>query len=140
MTDRALLWNLLHDGDVVEISRPTPESAWILVEIDFLEDGAGERPGSLTIDLAGCEELTFVDGVTDEVITDLAGIMAREPDVLSATEANGSIRVMCSEGELRLRYSSATLRSEDGSLMTIDDLESTSVRYWQEWERAAQGD
>lgn len=140
MDDRARLWNLLHDGDVVDISRSSPQSVSIEVEVDFLDSATDTGGGSLTIDLEGCQELVYRDGETGEVVSVPADIMRRVPDILSATEVDGEVRVLCSEGELRLRYSTAALRTSDGASMSIHHLESTSMRYWEEWERSAHED
>jgi len=138
VNDETRLWNLLHDGDIVAIVRGQGGSVTIGVEVEFLDDPTAEGAGTVMVDLEECSEVVFVDGDSYEQVTDPAAIVARHPDILSARERDGLIVILCSEGELRLRYSSSSLRVAGSSPLTVESLESTSMRYWEEWERQSE--
>lgn len=136
--DDVATWNLLHDGSLVALERPSAEAPDDLVadvEIGYLRERL-QPPGRLVrVRLGGCTlvEHTPYDGAPSAALDEIA---AREPDVVEAVrEEDDAVRIWGSLGSLRLRYRALSLALDDGTPLPREALAEAARTYWDDWRR-----
>jgi len=129
------LWNLLHDGSIEHIEGDVPGDISLHVSIQYLRDRFPGEGEGFVVRLVECSRFAFQPYDEPEV-TDLAAIVALEPEILSA-EPSDPLEICCTLGTLILRYRTFALSLESGETVTLAELDAASESYWQEWSERA---
>lgn len=130
------IWNVLHDGSIVEARSGVPGTVSFKVEIPYLCEVVAAGCTFLWVHLQGCTLVRFFSFESDKYETDLASIAALEPEVLSAAEEGAGLRVACGDGELFLEYEDAHCVLEGDVPLDFDSIGAASQKYWEDWERS----
>ena len=134
------LWNVLHDGELVEVSGQLPGSLRLVVEIEYLCSSLPTESTQLIVLLTTCTcfEYQPFDGVP---LRELSAFGPNSLTFLSARVADSRVVVQCADGggggELLLQYSQSEVTTLEGSCMSQDELELASDGYWDAWEKGS---
>lgn len=134
------VWNILHDGCLVDIAGSVPGDVTVVVEIQYLRAMLPEPGNRFLIRLIGCqlfEFRRFVEGQT--LIGDQATVAADEPEILSTKLQGGTAVISMTRGagtymELHLQYDDVSVSTEDGRVVPVDELAAAAQRYWEDFE------
>ena len=132
------VWNVLHDGCITAVEGTVPGELRLTVEIQYLCPHLPTRADHLFVTLDGCERFEY-QPYERCATTGVSAVAALELGLLSALEADGYLRVACSDsgvgGELMLRYATARLSTAEGRELSQSDVESAAKRYWTLWKQ-----
>ena len=129
------LWNILHDGSVVETVGECPGTVSFKLEIAYLCNMLAKGRSFLWVHLRDCTLAQFTPFDSVEPVADFSGLTPPDLTILSATEHEGRLSVVCVGGELHLAYSDARLTLDGGAPLEYAALERACETYWSEWER-----
>jgi hypothetical protein len=125
------LWNLLHDGYIEQLAGAVPGEIGITVSIEYLRQRFPGNGDGFVIRLSDCAQFSYAP-YDAEPITDLAQILALDPEILSA-EAGDPLPVTCVAGTLLLRYASARIELDSGGGVSLEQLHTAAAAYWAQW-------
>lgn len=128
------VWNILHDGSIDIISGTLPELT-ITVSIQYLRHMFGKDGESIIVKISGCKLIEFESWATGEKYKDLNEIESLEPEILSASEKDDTVSIICVDGILSMNYEDVSCKLDNGKEITFSDLKSACEKYWKEWER-----
>lgn len=131
------VWNVLHDGSIVDVAGSVPGEVTVTVAIEYLRSlfpGSGDR---FLIHLSGCSMCELRRFLADQTLVgDLTTVAAEEPEILSADFRENTVVVSMTVGpgsylELHLLYENLCVALEDGQPVTIEELADAAQRYWE---------
>jgi hypothetical protein len=93
------IWNILHDGTIVQISGSIPGEVEMAIEIEYLRQRFSDPGQSILLLLHNCTAVGYQAGDDDAVVTDFAAIAAAQLEILSADEPT---TVCCGGGFLHV--------------------------------------
>ena len=125
------LWDYFHDATLARIAGSVPGDLSLKVDIPYLRErftGDGEN---FEVLLHGCTQFIYepYDGQSS---TDLSAIAILELWILGA-EPGDPMPIACTTGTLLVHYASAQVKLEDGTEVSLAELQDASQGYWQEW-------
>lgn len=132
------IWNILHDGALVELQGKTPGDIKIKVKIEYLANKLKGRRDHIYVILKKClmfeyERQLSKDRVqTYKTIDELEGITPALM-ALSCDEENDYIIIWDICGSIKTKYDSAELKLEDGEPLSFEELDIASEEYWSTW-------
>ncbi len=127
------VWNLLHDGHVCALERRA-DGVRATVSCLYLRERLQPPGEHFLLDLLGCDRIEY-QPYGGEALTELGAIATAGPDLVSAESGPEGITVWGSEGTLRLRYEALRLALDDGSPLSLDELDAQARGYWTEFAR-----
>jgi hypothetical protein len=132
------LWNLLHDGSIVQANGGVPGQVALHIECLYLRDMFPGTGDGFIVKLTECSLLEYE--LYDELpIQALDVIASLEPEILSA-KSGAPLEVCCSAGTLRLQYASAELTLDTGEPVSSLELDQAAETYWRRWEERHKAD
>ena len=130
------LWDVLHDGEITNVSGKVPGDVVLQVDIDYLRRRFSESGDRFEITLQGCTRFTFVPWTDQQAQpagpTRLDGTQV--VTILSADDAGSFCRVHCVPGTLEVAAENVVVRLDTGRLVSLDELMRVAEDYWREWE------
>jgi len=129
------IWNILHDGALVDLQGNIPGELNIKVEIEYLANMLNGQYDNIFVKLENCSLFEYERNWSkDEIqiyktIKELDGI---EPALmaLSCDEENDYLLIWDICGSIKTRYDSAELFLENGDSLSFDELYNASKEYW----------
>ncbi len=129
------IWNILHDGALVEIQGSIPGVLKIKVKIEYLANMLHGGFNNISVLLKNCSLFEYERQQSkDEIkiyrtIKELDGI---SPSLmaLSCDEESDYLLIWDICGAIKTRYDSAELLLENGKPLSFADLDSASKKYW----------
>lgn len=131
MRDDIAIWNILHDGSLAEAKGCVPGDVHVRVEIPYLRQLLFQDGDSIWVFLHSCSLFQFQQWSVDTPLTALQEIEAVSPEILSANEEDGHVRVTCVEGVLEVRYERVNLKLDNGRTLSLQALKEAAQLYWQ---------
>lgn len=128
----ASIWNLLHDGSIVQISGSLPGQIQVAVDIEYLRQRFCDPGDWILLTLYDCTAISYQPWDCDQIVTDLATIAAAEPEILSADEPT---IVLCVSGILRVDATDFSIALDSGRTLTLEELSAASEAYWNELQK-----
>jgi hypothetical protein len=129
---QAEFWGLLHDGGIEAISGEIPGVISIEVSIQYLrQQFPGEGVG-LRIELVDCWRFEYQE-YDSAPITDIAAIVASEPEIFGFGNGPHPVVVNCVMGTLTMSYGTASIYLDSGEEVSLDELAAASRAYWDAW-------
>ena len=129
------IWNILHDGVLVDIIGTVPGYLTIRVEIEYLANKLNGQEDSIFVILKNCTLFEYERQWTkDEAqlyknLSDLEGI-SPSLMVLSCDEMDDHLLIYDICGSLKIRYDTAELTLKNGDPLTFQELNNASKEYW----------
>lgn len=139
------IWNVLHDAIVVGITGEVRGSVRLELECDYLRERFARTGNRFYLSLHDCTRFAYRPWLDDtNAINDLRQLAGRRLWILSADVAADHCKVHCSEhipggngGVLEVSASFAEVHLDDGTGVTLNELETVAEEYWTEWESDA---
>jgi hypothetical protein len=133
MEDPEEIWNLLHDGSIVDIRGVVPGDVTVRVEIDYLTRIMSPSCEAIDIALLGCHGFEYVNWSDDHRTTDLQVLAQSEPEILSASSTSTGVRVTCTTGQFDIQYADVRLTRQDGMPSSVEEIDAAATAYWNAW-------
>lgn len=133
LPDKIQIWNILHDGSIEKISGTLPELA-ITVSIQYLRHIFGKDGESIIVKVSGCKFIEF-ESWDKEKLNDLNSIAKLEPEIVSVSEEDDGISIMCVDGVLTMNYEDVSYELDNGKVIAFSDLENACKKYWEGWRK-----
>lgn len=133
------VWNMLHDGCIVDVQGTVPGDVTVAVEIEYLRSIFPEPGDCFLIRLFRCSLFAFRRFRADETLVgDLTTVAAEEPIILSAQSLDKDVVLsMTREAgnymELHLQYENVLVFLENGQPVPIEELDAAAARYWDDF-------
>jgi len=131
------IWNVLHDGTIVEATGAVPGDVRLNIDIDYLRRRFPEAGQYLILTLHDCTCLAYEPDDPKGSITNLEAMGAAEPKILKAEDWTDANKVYCVSGTLRVFTRAFSLALDSGRSITLQELKDVSEAYWTEWEERA---
>jgi hypothetical protein len=134
----ASTWNVLHDGRIASASGALPGDLRLLIHIGYLCELLPTAGKQLVVELRGVELFQYrpFEGSAATFPHEVASLGL---EILRAAAVGESIVVECADGsyggQLHVRYSQAEVATLEGQPLSQTELEATSDRYWEAWDR-----
>ena len=122
-------WAAFHDGSIASISGSVPGDISIGIEILYLREMFRGAGGGFLVRLGGCTQFEY-QPFDQEPVAELSRIEQLAPRFLYLLESATCIEIDCTEGQLRLAYSTASLFLDDGRAITDEELLNANSSYW----------
>lgn len=133
MKPEIMIWELLHDGFIIEINGNLPNLT-LRVNIPYLRKIFSQDGDSILVHLEDCSCFQYSiwdDNDNPTEITDnLHKIQSLKPEILHVKEKEDFVFVECNEGELKLKYKNLHLSLDTGEPIAIPDLHKAAKTYW----------
>ena len=84
--------------------------------------------------LTDCTFFEFLNWDTDERTSDLSIIEKEEPEILSVEQKKDIAHIVCSTGELDIKYSNLEFKLDNGTPVSYEELNHACNKYWDDWE------
>ena len=129
------IWNILHDGALVEIQGDVPGDLKIKVEIEYLANKLSGGFDNILVTLRNCELFEYErywskdETQTYKSIKELEGI-SPSLEALSCDEKDGYLLIVDICGTIKTKYDSAHLALENGGPLSFEELSKVSKEYW----------
>ena len=129
------IWNILHDGALVDLQGSIPGELRIKIKIEYLANKLGGVFDNIFVTLNNCSLFEYERYWSkDEIqvyksIEELEGISPALM-ALSCDEENDYLLISDISGSIKTRYDSAQLTLEDGKPLSFEELDNTSREYW----------
>lgn len=129
------IWNVLHDGALVNIQGNAPGDIIIKIKIEYIANKLIGQNDHIIVNLKNCSLFEYerqwsIDEVqVYKTIKELEGI---SPDLmaLSCDEENDHLIIWDICGSIKTKYDSAELSLENGEPLSFEDLDNASKEYW----------
>lgn len=131
MRDDIAIWNILHDGCLVEAKDFMPGDVHVRVEIPYLCRVLSPSSDSVWVFLHGCSLFQFRQWSVDTLLTALSEIEAASPEILSANEEDGHVCVTCVDGVLEVCYERVSFKLDNDCIVSFQELDEAARLYWQ---------
>ena len=144
-TMNAEIWNLLHDGSILEISGSIPGNVHLAVRIDYLRDRFPDPGHRIVLTLHGCTSFSyqplessasFADSAVP--LTDLSAIAAAKPEIRHAKDWTHAHLVECGDGDLEAIAEGFSLALDNGRPISFEDLCAVAESYWTEFAKGSE--
>jgi len=125
------LWNLLHDGSIEDVVQ-LDEIVQLTVSIEYLCETMGLENSSLRLDLHPCRAISYehfggnAPGTSPSALTQLIG-----SGILSAERCDQRMTVWLDDGKLTVDYDRVELRTAEGAVISIEELQTAAKKYWE---------
>ena len=126
------VWNIFHDGSIVEIKGSLPDVS-IRIEISYLRNMFPGKGDSIWVHLIGCSTFEYLIWEEERKTSSLDEIQSFEPEILSVKEHGEMAHIICVEGELDLIYKRILFSLDTDTSVTIAELDKACNKYWDEW-------
>ena len=83
---KADIWNVLHDGSILEVSGTVPGDVQMAVWIEYLRNRFPDPGERIIVTLHGCSALSYKPFEEDETITVPDAIGKAQPELLRAKD------------------------------------------------------
>ncbi len=144
------IFSIFHDGKINHFKN-TDSNLIIDIEIKYLTNRINDKYTKFHLDLENVESIIFstwpnISELESEIITDEELIFKPELIILSSEVKNNLISVACSQnshefeycgGDLILKAKYATVKDESGKVYSLQELNTLSNEYWDEWSNNA---
>ena len=134
MTPRAKLWNILHDGVIVQIKRHGSGDLALTIEIPYLRRMISQGD-NIIVTLRRCSGFSMKICGLDLTTDDLDLIAVQRTEILSTESEDAPVHVITTLGEIDADFDSFSLTQDDGKAITFDALCDACERYWTRWEQ-----
>ena len=127
------IWNILHDGTLAGIKGTVPGNVQLAIEIPYLRDFFSPPGKSFLIDLKDCSllRMTIMTICNEHIVTeDTSKIINLKCIILSTDSLACPAKIITTEGELELSYSSVGLSLDTGEAITHQELDAACALYW----------
>ncbi len=131
------IWNVLHDGVIVAVDGAAPGTLCLDISIDYLRERFSEPGEFIQVLLIGCTRFAYRQSTEAEFTAELPGIVAQQPEILSASMIDGLCEVECSDGVLEIVASGGAVRLDTGRAVALQELIAVADSYWKEWSERA---
>ena len=128
------VWNVLHDGNIVNVTGQVPGALRVDVEIPYLRTRIPDPGKTIVIALEGCSRFAYRNW-DSEFITDLRAIVELKPAIVSAEMQGDLCCVYCVDGLFEVAVSSGTISLDSGRTLPLDELIATADAYWEAWKK-----
>lgn len=131
MDEQIEVWNIFHDGTIVEVRGELPNIS-LRIEIPYLREmfpGAGHSFWAHIVDCKTCQYSNW----RGKEITVLAEIMGEEPEILDVSQIGNMAHIVCVNGSLDLKYAEISFELDSGVPVSINELDKVCRTYWDEW-------
>lgn len=125
-------WQYFHDGGITQILGSIPGDLEILVEIPYLREIFPIDGTSFVVSLQNCNRVEYdlFQESQGSIVSQIAEIIAAEPQILYADFIETGVKIECDKGILRIDYESARITLDSGQPVGDEVLVSVSNRYW----------
>lgn len=128
------IWNVLHDGTIIEAAGVVPGDVRLTIAIDYLRSRFPDVGKHVLLTLRGCTALMYELDATGRTITKLDEIGEAEPEILRADEWKNANKVYCASGILHVFARAFSLALDSGRPVALKELIDVAEAYWTEWE------
>jgi len=134
MNPKADIWNVLHDGEIIQIQGKVPGDLRLTISIAYLRHMFSDTGDSITLCLRGCSYFTM--NIWDEnlVTSDPERIVKENTEILSTESLSTPVHVITTKGEIDTDFESFSLTLNDGKDISYESLCEACERYWNKWE------
>lgn len=135
------VWNMLHDGCIVDVQGSVAGDVTLTVEIEYLRSMLPEPGDRFLVRLFGCSHFELWRFLADQtLVSDFTTVAAEEPEILSAQFQDHTVVVSMTRGagpymELHLRYKNLSVSLEDGRPVPVEELDDAARRYWEHFDK-----
>ena len=143
------VWNLLHDGEIVNIEGESPGDITLTVEIEYLRKMFSGDGSNIIIKLYGCDLLEYKPDITQNntqiVEKNLDLIAQSQLWIYSGDQKGKDLIVYCQHwwrnkyksgtGHLKLRYKDFSISLDNGKQVLLDELDKKAEQYWDNFEK-----
>nr|WP_319492530.1 hypothetical protein [uncultured Desulfobacter sp.] len=132
------IWNIFHDGELVEIQGKTPGDIQIKVKIEYVANILKGNHNHIDVILKNCSLFEYERQWSKDscqiyrTIKELEGISPALV-ALSCDEEFDYLVIWDICGSIKTKYDSAELKLEDGEPLSFEELDSASKEYWNNW-------
>ncbi|MCU7805486.1 MAG: hypothetical protein KZQ96_20035 [Candidatus Thiodiazotropha sp. (ex Lucinoma borealis)] len=128
------VWNIFHDGSIVEAKGSLPNLS-LRIEIQYLRDMFPGNGDSFWAHINGCTHIEYLNWEEDQKEKTLKAIIEQEPEILDVSQIDNMVHIVCVNGELDLVYEGISFEIDSGSPVSIEELDKGCNAYWNEWEK-----
>ena len=139
------IWNLLHDGLIVNIEGEIPGDIILTVEIKYLRKMFSDDGENIIVKLYGCDFFQYRKDVGEIIIKGLDSINENQVEILSGDLKDGEFTIFCQHmmyereksgsGQLKLRYKDFSIFLDNGKQVLLDELDQKAEQYWDNFEK-----
>lgn len=123
------IWDIFHDGSIVEVRGELPDIA-LRIEIQYLIEKLPGDGDSIWIHLKNCTRIRFTVWESEGEIQ-LGDINVDDDfEILNSKIDDDSIHIFSPNGQLELTYESSTLELDSGQAISWQTLSQVSQDYW----------
>ena len=115
-----------------------PGTLRLQIEIEYLREMFDEPGISFAVELNNCTKFKYSE-YEEQPTENIAKVQEREPEILYVISEHPLV-LDCVMGTLELEYDAMRVRLPSGSEVSYGSLESTSEKYWSEWNARAKSD
>lgn len=134
MNPRAEIWNVLHDGGIVNIEKHESGDMVLTIEIPYLRRMISEGD-NIILTLRRCSRFSMKIWEQDLTTDDSSLIAHQGTEILSTESEDIPVHVITTLGEIDADFDSFSLAQEDGTEIAFEALRDACERYWNRWEQ-----
>jgi hypothetical protein len=131
------IWNVLHDGTLLEISGDVPGDLRLSIEIDYLRERFPEPGRRIVLTLLRCTAFSYQPDEIDGPLIDFPAISGEKPQILRAEDWTDPNQVYCVSGTIRVEAAEFSIALDSGRPVSLEELCAASEAYWAEWRAKA---
>lgn len=141
MSNQFAVWNMLHDGCIVDVDGFVPGDVTVAVEIEYLRSMLPDPGDRFLVRLSGCTMFELRRFLTDQtLVSDLTTIAPEQSEILSAQLQDETVVVSMTQGagpymELHIRYDEVSISLENGRPVSVEELHDAARRYWEHFDK-----
>jgi hypothetical protein len=134
------VWGALHDGTIEAVHGAVPGDVTLKVDLECVLEHLPTKASYLLVCLQECSLFRFRSFKDESRSTaDLRKIAAEQLEILSASNADGCVSVLCESGELLAAYVAVELALAEGTRISLEDLNEAAQRSVDQWARRNRG-
>lgn len=132
MENQIRIWNLLHDGVIIE-TKKVETDIYLKIEIEYLLERISSKPKFITVILSNPTFFLISDWDGKNMGSELPNGFIAGFEIFGASYNNEVIEII-GDGKIQMACPHISYKLECGKSFSIDDLEKLAREYWSEWE------
>lgn len=134
MSQRADIWNILHDGEIAEIKSDSRQNLQLRIHIPYLGNMFPEVGENIWVDLHSTKKFEMKIWGEDITTSDFDKIVSSGTEILSTESHDVPLHIVSTLGDLFIDFESFSLSLDSKKQITFDELADACSRYWKNWE------
>lgn len=134
MSQRADIWNILHDGEIAEIKYDSQKILQLRIFIPYLGNMFPEGGENIWVALYNIKKFEMKIWDEDILTSDFDQICSTGTEILSTASTDVPLHVQSTLGDLFIDFESFSLSLDSKKEISFDELAEACSRYWKNWE------